>query len=52
LVLSLDVLWSEKLPMTVNYELGGIPMKAVMAYYKALLLHLLQGDKKNYTTFC
>jgi hypothetical protein len=37
--------------MTINYALGGIPMKAVMAYCKALSLHLLQRNKKNYTTF-
>jgi len=47
----LSVLWSERLPMTINYALGGIPMKAVMAYCKALSLHLLQRNKKNYTTF-
>jgi len=38
--------------MTINYELGGTPMKAIMAYYKAIPLHLLQGSKKNYTIFC
>jgi hypothetical protein len=40
----------ERLPMTINYELGRIPMKAVTAYCKALSLHLLQRNKKNYTT--
>jgi hypothetical protein len=51
LILSFDALWPEKLPMIINNELGRIPTKAVMAYFKAISLHLLQGNKKNYTTF-
>jgi hypothetical protein len=46
LVLSLNVLWSEKLPMIINYKLGRIPITAVMAHFKAISQNLLKGKKK------